>query len=109
MQSPSKIIAFGYPLIPTNQLMRHATFPLAVVCMLITGLVRVAGQVPPAPSELPPSASRMYAIVKHVRPGELRWQEIPWLVDLQDGLRLANEENRPLLLWVSGDDPLEKC
>ncbi len=96
-------------MIPTKQLMRNAALPLAAVFALIAGLVPVAGQAPPAPSDLPASASRMYAIVKYVRPGELKWQEIPWLVDLQDGLRLANEENRPLLLWVSGDDPLEKC
>jgi hypothetical protein len=89
--------------------MRNTSLPLVAVFMLISGMVLVAGQAPPAPSGLPPAASRMYAIVKNVRPGELRWQEIPWLVDLQDGLRLAKEEKRPLLLWVSGDDPLEKC
>ncbi len=43
------------------------------------------------------------------RPGEFKWQQIPWLVDLGEGIRLAREEKRPLLLWVSGDDPLERC
>ena len=89
--------------------MRNVTVPILAVILLTTGLALIAGQPPTAPSELPFSAARMYSIVKKVRPGELKWQEIPWLVDLQEGLRLANAEKRPLLLWVSGDDPLEKC
>ena len=46
-----------------------------------------------------------------VRPkaGEYKWQQIPWILDLGDGIRMAREEKRPLLLWVSGDDPLERC
>ena len=40
---------------------------------------------------------------------ELLWQQIPWVLDLNEGIRLAREEKRPLLLWVSGDDPLERC
>ena len=43
------------------------------------------------------------------RPGEYKWRQIPWLLDLGEGIRLAREEKRPLLLWVSGDDPLERC
>ena len=29
--------------------------------------------------------------------------------DLNDGMRVAREENRPLLLWTSGDEPLDRC
>ena len=42
-------------------------------------------------------------------PGELRWQQIPWLVDLEEGIRRARAEDRPLLLFVSGDEPLGRC
>lgn len=42
-------------------------------------------------------------------PAQLRWQQIPWLTDLNEGLRLARQEQRPLLLWLSGDDPLGRC
>ena len=59
--------------------------------------------------ELPPLAARMYAIVKKPHPGELKWQEIPWLVDLDEGIRVAKEEKRPLLLWTADDAPLERC
>jgi len=40
---------------------------------------------------------------------ELRWQQIPWVTDLAEGQRLAKAEERPIFLWVTGDDPLERC
>ena len=40
---------------------------------------------------------------------ELRWQQIPWVTDLTEGQRLAKSEGRPIFLWVTGDDPLERC
>ena len=61
------------------------------------------------PPGLPAQAARMYGWVKKPRPGELGWQRIPWLTDLREAIRLAEAEQRPLLLFVSGDDPLEKC
>jgi hypothetical protein len=42
-------------------------------------------------------------------PAQLRWQQIPWLTDLNEGLRLARQEKRPILLWTTGDDPLGRC
>jgi hypothetical protein len=58
---------------------------------------------------LPPDAARVYAAIKKPHPGELKWQQIPWLLNLEEGIRLAKKENRPLLLFVSGDEPLERC
>jgi hypothetical protein len=40
---------------------------------------------------------------------ELKWRQIPWVLDLTEGLRTAREERRPIFLWVTGDDPLERC
>ncbi len=40
---------------------------------------------------------------------ELKWQRIPWLLDLAEAERVAREEERPIFLWVTGDDPLERC
>lgn len=40
---------------------------------------------------------------------ELKWQRIPWVTDLAQGQRLAQSERRPIFLWVTGDDPLERC
>ncbi len=58
---------------------------------------------------LPVNARQIYDYAKKALPGELEWKQIPWLIDLDEGLRQATEENRPLLLFVSGDDPLERC
>ena len=63
----------------------------------------------PAADRLPADAARMYGFVKTPHPGELKWQQIPWLTDLREAIRQAKAENRPLVLFVSGDDPLEKC
>jgi hypothetical protein len=40
---------------------------------------------------------------------ELKWQRIPWVLDLARGAEAAKRENRPIFLWVTGDDPLERC
>ena len=63
----------------------------------------------PATDRLPTDAARMYGFVTQPHPGELRWQQIPWLTDLGEAIQLARAEGRPLVLFVSGDDPLEKC
>jgi hypothetical protein len=60
-------------------------------------------------SRLPKDAAQFYKYIKEPLPGELKWQEIPWMLDLKEAIRVAKAEKRPLLLWVSGDDPLEKC
>jgi hypothetical protein len=40
---------------------------------------------------------------------ELTWERIPWTFDLMDAQRMAKAENRPIFLWATGDDPLERC
>jgi hypothetical protein len=55
--------------------------------------------------------AQQQAYVNAVKPtaSELTWQKIPWELDLDKGYRDATRENRPLLLWTTGDDPLERC
>ena len=43
------------------------------------------------------------------RPDEVRWLQIPWTLDLDAAVKASRDENRPLLIWASGDDPLERC
>jgi len=49
--------------------------------------------------------------MQSIRPAKsaLRWQQIPWVTDLEKGLATAKKENRPIFLWGSDDDPLERC
>jgi hypothetical protein len=57
-----------------------------------------------APEELRRRAETMKPLES-----EVRWRRIPWGTDLLEGRRMAREENRPFLVWASGDDPLERC
>ena len=60
-------------------------------------------------AQLPAPAARLYADTT-LFPRPTKWRDaIPWLLDLDEGIRLAKQERRPLLLWTSGDDPLERC
>ena len=58
-----------------------------------------------------PSAEALARRATLIKPAasELRWQQIPWPIDLAQGQKQARAEGRPLLLWVTGDDPLERC
>ena len=62
------------------------------------------------PADEPPAEAlaRRAALIKPAA-DELRWQQIPWLTDLAEGQKRARAEGRPILLWVTGDDPLERC
>jgi hypothetical protein len=50
---------------------------------------------------------RRAAVIKP-RPDELKWQKIPWVLDLGEGQRLAQAERRPIFLWAIADAPLER-
>jgi hypothetical protein len=57
---------------------------------------------------LPATAAQLYRDTT-LFPREMKYQRIPWLLDLEEGIRLAKQEKRPVLIWTSGDDPLERC
>jgi hypothetical protein len=62
----------------------------------------------------PPLASESRALkdmAKLIRQddAQLRWRDIPWYTDALEGLKTARAEKRPVLLWVTGDDPLGRC
>jgi len=56
-----------------------------------------------------PAADLIYKYVKKQDGRQLAWQRIPWLVDIPEAIRQSKAENRPVLLWASGNDPLERC
>ena len=60
-------------------------------------------------ARLPAPAAQLYADTT-LFPQPTKWRDaIPWVLDLDTGIRLARDEKRPVLIWVSGDDPLERC
>jgi hypothetical protein len=52
--------------------------------------------------------ARRAAVVKPTAT-ELAWLTIPWVLDLKAAQTTAKAEGRPIFLWVTGDDPLERC
>jgi len=93
--------------------MRHfirASIAVAAIGFLV-GIIHADSR-PQSPAadlkRLPKDAARLHAETL-IFPQPTRWLEIPWLLDLNEGIRLAKKEHRPVLIWVSGDDPLERC
>ena len=43
------------------------------------------------------------------RPERLKWQRIPWMTNLAEGLKVAQQEGRAVFLWGSDDEPLGRC
>ena len=77
---------------------------LATTTFLVVGGTLFAAE--PRPTDL--ALMKRAAAIKPTSE-ELRWQKIPWVLDLSEGQRLAKAEGRPIFLWVTGDDPLERC
>ena len=85
--------------------MKLARRSLTWIVGLSVCLVGTAAEKPAAFSD---ALEKRAAVIKPSAE-ELRWQRIPWLLDLAEGERLARQEDRPIFLWVTGDDPLERC
>jgi hypothetical protein len=51
------------------------------------------------------------AVRKHVdlRPGDLAFQQVDWNDTLFDGVRQAQKEDRPIVLWLYFGDPRGGC
>jgi hypothetical protein len=67
-----------------------------------------------APAEVKkplPTAAELAKLVAVIKPTAAanRWQQIPWLTDVNEGRRLAREEKRPLFLWTVFGEPLDEC
>jgi hypothetical protein len=100
---------------------KTALFVLSVMAAL-TGAVlvpqsRADKPADPAPTggylsdvhRLSPEAAHLYAYVTTPFLGDNNWRQIPWLADLDEAVRIAKEEKRPLFLMVFADNPLERC
>ena len=78
---------------------------LALALAGLVALTAVAGD--------PTTAERdaLYRMATLVRLDEsvMRWREIPWNTDAIAGLTAARDEKRPVLLFVTGDEPLGRC
>jgi hypothetical protein len=79
---------------------RNSMFSVLLLLMaLLAGVSR---------SEEPGQLVQLAAVVKPTAK-ELAWLTIPWVLDLKAAQTTAKAEGRPIFLWVTGDDPLERC
>lgn len=45
---------------------------------------------------------------------EVKWQQLPWIVDAKEAIQIAKDEKRPIFFWAAGGRgrdglPLERC
>ena len=72
---------------------------------------RVLAQRPPDVKKPSPSAAELTQLATVIKPSAAanKWQQIPWLTDVDEGRKLAKEEKRPLFLWTVFGEPLDEC
>jgi hypothetical protein len=100
--------------------MLRRLLPAAVVALIVvfTGL-QAEAQLPQPGVHPSPFAAAWQVLERRAAPlrpsaADLRYQQIPWLVDPAEALKQARSEGRPMFLWVAGGRdrdgvPLERC
>ncbi len=80
----------------------------AAVLLLAAGAT-AQGQ-PKEPAAIPADQfAKLHTLIKP-QPGELRFHEIPWLIDVWEARKKAAAEGKPILVWSgAGGAPIGTC
>ena len=72
---------------------------------------QVLAQAPAEVKQPLPSPAELANVAAAIKPSATanKWQQIPWLTDVNEGRQLAKEERRPLFLWTVFGEPLDEC
>ena len=92
--------------------MSHTKFTLGAGLSFGLGLLVFAVGTGQQESKKPlPTALELAKLAAVIKPSAAanKWQQIPWLTDVNEGRRLAKEEKRPLFLWTVFGEPLDEC
>ena len=83
---------------------------LCVALLVITGR-QMQAQAPSEAKKPPPSPAELTKLATVIKPPAAanKWQQVPWLTDVNDARKLAKEEKRPLFLWTVFGEPLDEC
>ena len=94
---------------PTN-FVSGARWLLCVAVLAITART-VQAQTPAEAKKPPRSPAELTKLATIIKPSAAanKWQQIPWLGDVDEGRKLAKEEKRPLFLWTVFGEPLDEC
>jgi hypothetical protein len=80
----------------------------AAVLLPVAALAQVKDR--PRPAAIPADQfAKLHRLIKP-QPGELRFHEIPWLIDVQEARKKAAAEGKPILVWSgAGGAPIGVC
>jgi len=84
---------------------RLLLLPAVASCLLLQALVAQRSESLP---EFAPREADLGLWRQHLEPAgrELRWESIPWLPNLAEGLLEADRQGKPALLWTMNGHPL---
>ena len=84
---------------------------LLYVALLVIPARHLPAQVPTVAKKPLPNPAELADLAATIRPPAAanKWQQIPWLGDVNDGRTLARKEERPLFLWTVFGEPLDEC
>jgi hypothetical protein len=91
--------------------MSMSKLKMAAAGLLLTVAVGVCGAAEKEqPGPIPPEQfAALHRLIKP-QPGELRFQEIPWLLDVWEARKKAAAEGKPILVWSgAGGAPIGVC
>src|SRR5262249_20539392 len=81
------------------------------VAVLVMTARHMQAQAPAEANKPPLSPAELTKLATIIKPSAAanKWQQIPWLTDLNEARKLATEERRPLFLWTVFGEPLDEC
>ena len=86
---------------------------VSAAALVFAGLVwgQAGAEVVAVAEEKPVTLDALQAEIKALKAPNVAWREIHWKSCLLDGLREARAKNKPALLWVFIDRPIddERC
>src|SRR5438270_595014 len=99
--------------------MPRRLLPTATVALMVAVNWPPAEAQSPQPAGRSPFAAAWQFLERRAAPlrpsaADLRYQQIPWLIDPAEALKQAQSERRPLFFWAAGGRdrdgiPLERC
>jgi len=63
------------------------------------------------PNQHPKSREQLLADVESLHVADVAWRSIPWRTCLLEGIRESRQQNKPIILWIFIDRPIddERC
>ena len=77
---------------------------------LLTGLLLAVASMATADDydRLPGDVANYYKAVMPAE-AEMKWKRVPWMTRLDEAMKVAAKEKRPVCIWVVDNEPLDRC